>query len=218
MRFQFLTDHVCIPFWKKTRYFGCSDVDCNFVSTHALWQAVFILKSSKRRILNYSCRHHLMWIGCKRNFQSNSLSKILPFCLNRGELGRRLVFGKVEPPPQGVNFSEKFDFPRIGRRTGGGNLVKSQLGGNFSGELFLYKTGVSSWRSLFWKWAPISQTNTRQIVNGNQWKLRKSRTDEVECQNGDEIWRRTNKKRCLSEHQNINIVDIKNLNEPKDAH
>ena len=56
-------------FLKKTRYFGCSDVDCNFVSTHALWQAVFILKSSKSRILNYSCRHHLMWIGCKRNSQ-----------------------------------------------------------------------------------------------------------------------------------------------------
>jgi hypothetical protein len=82
---------------------------------------------------------------------------------------------------------------------------------------------VSSWRSLFWKWAPISRTNTRQIVNGNQWKLRKRRTDflfkyEVECQNGDEIWRRTIKKRCLSEHQNMNIEDTKNLNEPKDAH
>ena len=103
------------------------------------------------------------------------------------------------------NWGQRLNFPIIGKIFG--NPAHS----------------ISSGRSLFWKWAPISWTNTREIVNGNHWKLRKWRTDflfkyEVECQNGDEIWRRTNKKRCLSEHQNINIVDIKNLNEPKDAH
>jgi hypothetical protein len=38
------------------------------------------------------------------------------------------------------------------------------------------------------------------------------------CQNGDENRRRTWTKWCISERWNINIVDIKNLNEPKDAH
>ncbi len=131
-------------FLKKTRYFGCSDADCNFVSTHALWQVVFIMKSSKRRILNYSCWHHLMWIGCRRNSQSNSLSKILPFRWNRGNLEGGWFSEKLTPPPRGSTFPKSSTF--WGSDAGqGGNLVKSQLGGNFSGELFLYKTGVRMW-------------------------------------------------------------------------
>ena len=38
------------------------------------------------------------------------------------------------------------------------------------------------------------------------------------CQNGDENRRRTWTKCCVSKRRNINITDIKNLNEPKDAH
>ena len=38
------------------------------------------------------------------------------------------------------------------------------------------------------------------------------------CRNGDENRRRTWTKWCVSERWNINIVDIKNLNEQKDAH
>ncbi len=38
------------------------------------------------------------------------------------------------------------------------------------------------------------------------------------CQNGDGNRRRTWTKWCVSERWNINIVDVKILNEPKDAH
>jgi len=143
MRFQFLTDHVCIPFWKKTRYFGCSDVDCNFVSTHALWQAVFILKSSKRRILNYSCRHHLMWIGCKRNSQFGKVPLRqaswpgLPYS-TEGTWRGNLTFSGLFCIFWVGKSSIKLQFHTVPRELGG------NLEGTWGGELFLHKTGVNS--------------------------------------------------------------------------
>ena len=80
-------------------------------------------------------------------FSIQQLVQDTAISLEQGELGRRLVFGKVDPPPRGSTFPKSSTF--WGSDAGqGGNLVKSQLGGNFSGELFLYKTGVSQTQHL----------------------------------------------------------------------
>ena len=54
------------------------------------------------------------WLSKK--FSIQQLVQDTAILLEQGGTWKEVGFGKVEPP---LNFSEKFDFPRIGRRTGG---------------------------------------------------------------------------------------------------